>query len=84
MTHTITIDQCAELQDLWQRALAFFQSMLHPIDDEENEGYFDGTSEFFEADDDDDDDDADRYEDDDESSDSEKLAAVDDDEDDLG
>ncbi len=49
---------------LWvDAALTFFQSTAHPIEDEENEGYFDGTSEYFDADDADEDDDEPRDED---------------------
>jgi hypothetical protein len=63
-----------------EHLLAQFHAALLPIDDEENEGYFDGTAEYIERDDDeedDEDDDADNY-----------LATEDDnddeDEDDLG
>ncbi len=58
--------------------IALFYSTSHPIEDEENEGYFDGTSEYFDADDADAEDDEPRSEED------EDAVAVEDDEDDLG
>ncbi|MDP7030032.1 MAG: hypothetical protein QF733_07420 [Phycisphaerales bacterium] len=58
--------------------LTILQSVGPPIEDEENEGYFDGTSEYFDADDADDEDDEDLDPDEDD------RVVVDDDEDDLG
>lgn len=59
--------------ELWLRAIyAVLHAACMPIDDEENEGYFDGTSEYTDRDsDDEDEDDADKV-------------IVDKDEDDLG
>ena len=72
MTTTLHISAAYTLE-LWPRAIfASLHAAFMPIDDEENEGYFDGTSEYTDRDsDDEDEDDVDK-------------ALVDKDEDDLG
>ena len=54
MIATLSYTWCIALdQDLIRRMNSLLCSMMCPIEDEENEGYFDGTSEFFDDDDDD-------------------------------
>ncbi|MDP7070788.1 MAG: hypothetical protein QF561_05510 [Phycisphaerales bacterium] len=56
MSTTLTL-QPADFDSTWLHSvIALLQSCTRPIEDEENEGYFDGTSEIYEDDDEDEDD----------------------------
>ncbi|MDP6602026.1 MAG: hypothetical protein QGG74_02600 [Phycisphaerales bacterium] len=61
MSTTHPLGSTNGLASWFEHLLAHLDTALPPIDDEENEGYFDGTAEYIDRDDDEEDDDADTY-----------------------